>query len=324
MALQANKAYDADRFKETQSQKMFDPFLTQKSGTPSDAKSFQSKRGNEIDIDTQFESQIDQLILKGKDLQQKMAQAEHENLSNYPKSSPYEIFPSNAALPPSTVIGFAPARFEPKLPDIYFDKAALNQSIELEKLKLGLDNAALLGENEDAERKNEPKDKEQLTFDKIDNMKVVVCDFECDNDNLLTRLKNEKVLIECLVPNVSMSTETNPIYDTFKFYSRETNYNKFIFNNEISQTLDMKEGELKLLINSSIHFRIFLQTQNSANPKNFEEISLEVARGTFPLEKLVLSLGYSGSFVVKMMSKIPLDSESAKSQAAKLKKTKKE
>jgi len=277
----------------------------------------------------QFDEQINQLILKGRGLASQMAAAERE-------TSPFKS-PSFGSNQPFRYTDLRPDRFveypiskyglaTTHIPQVEFDRDALNKSVELEKIKLEIDDAALLGsptrqpapKNEPQETREEPSDG-QLHFSEIDSLKINIMELDCKNENLRKRMADAKVFIEVAVPT-SASTPENPIFDTYKFFAKDAGSRIWIFNNEINQAILPKDGEFKKLFFANVKFKVFIATPDKSN--KIGETNLEVASGEMSLEKVILSPGYAGTFYIKLNSKVPSENLQAKAKTTPKKDTK--
>lgn len=253
-------------------------------------------------IDTK---QIEDLLLRGKELEKRMLNSEREKVETLPKTNPAAIFsfanPSRSSKNPL---------FE-DYPNIDFGGVGA-VDVEFERVKLLIDEATLIDpdykdiRNASAEKvKQKALDLEKtndVVFTDLDGLKLNILEFECENMNLKTRLKNEKVALEVSLP--ISGKDGGDMFDTSRFFAKKNTGDVWFFNNEIAQTLNIQEGEFKALINSSVKFKLQL---SSVNPRTNDTIITTLAEGDFSLERLVLAPGYLGSFVVPLKTKIPLN-----------------
>ena len=243
-----------------------------------------------------FDSQIDQLILKTKDLTNQMMTAEGgQRGESFDRT--FGLEGQRQSYNQRQRVGGASGSY---IPNFDFDKNALNKDHDLERIRLELEGAALLGGADAKERgsTNAPQrdtgnDEGELHFSQIDTLKVNVMEFDCSSEILNKRMGDGNVFVECLVP-ASSSTPENPIFDDYKFYAKDHARKNWVFNNEIAQRILPKDGEFKKLFDAIIQIKVFLAPSKPSEP------AMEIASGEINLEKVILSPGYQGTFFIKM------------------------
>jgi len=255
--------------------------------------------------DQQMDNQLDQLFNFAQNLRDNMASAENNRSfvnASVPQfqtmQSPMREFPKSAGLPSTSITQL-------------FTNTQDN-CVDLVREKLRIEHDALIEDHEEREEAEPQRDsgKGGLNFNQIDGLKIRILEFICENINFREKINDRKIYVECLVPS-SVSTPEHPIYDTYKFFSGDSEGLVWQFNNEFTKNIAQKEGEFKRLFSSNIIFKIFMANQDPANktPSNY---NFEIASGELNVEKIILTPGYAGQFYIKMSSKAPLTQPPAK------------
>ncbi len=250
--------------------------------------------------DQQMDNQLDQLFNFAQTLHNNMANAEMNRSfvnASVPQfqnmQSPMREMPKSAGLPSSSITQL-------------FTNTQDN-CVDLVREKLRIEHDALIEDSEGGIQDTEPQrdsGKGGLNFNQIDGLKIRIHEFICENINFREKINDRKIYIECLVPS-SVSTAEHPVYDTYKFFSGDSEGLVWQFNNEFTKNIAQKEGEFKKLFSSNIIFKIFMANQDPAN-KTASNYNFEIASGELNVEKIILTPGYAGQFYIKMTSKAPL------------------
>lgn len=275
---------------------------------------------------------IDDILQRTKELEKRMLNSERERIEPPPRTNPSALFsvtnPVRSRPYMDSIFPRGPILED--FPNVDFDgteTGKLDQSVELERAKLMIDEAALMDNRAERGRSGSPErgkkearnaeGKSEITFNDIDGLKLNIIEFECDNETLKTRLKSEKVALEVSLPVAAGASQEGEeaLFDTSRFFAKKNIDNVWYFNNELAQALNLQEGDFKALINAGVKFKLQL---NTINPRTNDTITMILAEGEFSLEKVVLSPGYFGSFMVPLKTRIPLNAgKSAEKKAPK-------
>ena len=185
----------------------------------------------------------------------------------------------------------------------------LNESTELERIKLELDGAFLFDNEFETEFKTQKEvaglSDRALEFNQVDGLRVKINDFVCDDPNFRQKMEKGKLLLECKVPDSSDSHD-KLLFADYKFFSRDCEGRSWIFNNVINQNITLQEGELRKLLNTNLTFKLLLISQETVKKGKSDHVE-EIASGELSLEKVIVSPNYLGNFNVKMKSRVSVD-----------------
>ncbi|KAL4469472.1 hypothetical protein ABPG74_004725 [Tetrahymena malaccensis] len=158
----------------------------------------------------------------------------------------------------------------------------------------------------------------QQIFSK-NRLKVQMFEFNCTDNNFLTKISQKNVYVECILPNYFNCRQANP--DIMKTVCKNIQESLFKFNSEINQNISILPDQINDLLNQQIEFQI----KAFSIPKNTTDIrkdnnDLVTLLGTAVLgvkEFLANSRNFIGLFHLDMKTKFQSAATHDKQQESK-------